>query len=98
MPNQDAVAHRPVEIGRGQIEIIAVADGAGSAQCSDEGSRIAVDTAVATMATGLSKRSAAASSRHQSTPLVRNAVKRAKNAVAWTPLNTTASRARWRPL
>jgi hypothetical protein len=29
VPNQDAVAHRPVEIGRGQIDIIAVADGTG---------------------------------------------------------------------
>lgn len=81
VPNQDAMAHHLVDIGRRQVAVIAVADGAGSAPRSDEGSRIAVDTAVAAIATGISKRPAAVSRRHLATSLVRDAVKRAKNEV-----------------
>ena len=62
--------------------MMSVADGAGSAARSDEGSRIAVATAVETMVRGIEKRPATASSRHLATSLVRTAVQRAKNAVA----------------
>ena len=81
-PNQDAVDYRLVEIGGQQVVVVAVADGAGSAPRSDEGSQIAVKTAVASIVGGINKRPVAASSKHLATSLVRNAVKRAKNAVA----------------
>ena len=81
LPNQDAVAHRLVTTPRGPVVVVAVADGAGSASRSDEGSRIAVDSAVDTIIAGVRKRPAAAQSRHLANSLVREAVKRAKNAV-----------------
>ena len=58
-PNQDAVAHRLVEVGHGQVVVVAVADGAGSAPRSDEGSQIAVEAAVATIVNSINKRPAA---------------------------------------
>ena len=81
LPNQDAVACRLVKTGRGDVVVIAVADGAGSAPRSDQGSRIAVDSAVATMMVGVRKRPAAAHKPHLATSLVRDTVRRAKNAV-----------------
>ncbi len=81
-PNQDAVDYRLVQVGGEQVVVVAVADGAGSAPRSDEGSQIAVKTAVESIVDGISKRPAAASSQHLATSLVRNAIKRAKNAVA----------------
>ena len=70
-----------VDVGCDQIAVIAVADGAGSAPRSDEGSQIAVKAAVASIVDGIDRRPASAFSRHLSTSLVRDAVKRAKNAV-----------------
>ena len=81
IPNQDAVAHRLVPTRRGPVAVIAVADGAGSASRSDEGSRIAVGSAVETVVAGVGKKPAAVRSRHLATSLVREAIKRAKNAV-----------------
>ena len=78
LPNQDAVACRPVEVGIGQVVVAAVADGAGSASRSDEGSRVAADTAVATIVDGLNKQPAAAFSERLAESLVRDAIKRAK--------------------
>ena len=80
-PNQDAVAHRVVDTGRQQAVVIAVADGAGSASRSDEGSRIAVAAAVDTVVRGIERKPAAAIRKHLATSLVRDAVKRAKNEV-----------------
>ena len=80
-PNQDAVAHRVIEIGRGAVAVIAVADGAGSASRSDEGSGIAVATAVDTVVRGITRKPAAAMREHLATSLVRDAVKRSKNQV-----------------
>ena len=80
-PNQDAVAHRLVGVRHGQVVAAAVADGAGSASRSDEGSRIAVDTAVDTVVRGIERKPAAAMREHLATSLVRDAVKRAKNEV-----------------
>ena len=80
-PNQDSVAYRLVETGSGQVVVLAVADGAGSASRSDEGSRIAVTTAVDSMVSGINKRPPAAFVEHLATSLVRDAVKRAKNEV-----------------
>ncbi len=79
--NQDAVAHRIVETGRGQVVVAAVSDGAGSAARSDEGSRIAVTIAVGAVVRGIEKRPAAALVEHLATSLVRMAVKRARNEV-----------------
>ena len=81
IPNQDAVDCRLVEIGGGQVVVAAVADGAGSAPRSEEGSQIAVKTAVASIVDGVNKRPAAAFRKHLATSLVRGAIKRAKNAV-----------------
>ena len=81
IPNQDAVDSRLVEIGGGQVVVVAVADGAGSAPCSDEGSQVAVKAAVASIVDGLNRRPAAASSKHLATSQVRIAIKKAKNAV-----------------
>lgn len=75
------MAHRIVETGRGQVVVMAVADGAGSAARSDEGSGTAVATAVDTMVRGIERRPAAALLDHLAVSLVRDAVKRAKNAV-----------------
>ena len=80
-PNQDAVAHRLVELGYGQVAIVAVADGAGSAPRSDEGSKIAVNAAVAAIVDGINKQPAAAFGEYVATSLVRDAIKRAKDEV-----------------
>ena len=80
-PNQDAVAYRLVDGAGGPVAVLAVADGAGSASRSDEGSQLAVQAAVDSMVAGISKRPAAAFRKHLATSLVRDAVKRAKNAV-----------------
>ena len=82
IPNQDAVDYRLVEAGLSEVLVVAVADGAGSASRSDEGSRIAVEAAVESMADGIRKRPVAAFSEHLSASLVRNGIKRAKDAVA----------------
>ncbi len=81
IPNQDAVDYRLVGAGSNQAVVVAVADGAGSAPRSDEGSQIAVKVAVASMVNGLNKRPPAALAEHLATSLVRDAIKRAKNAV-----------------
>ena len=81
IPNQDAVDCRLIEIGDSQVVIAAVADGAGSAPRSDEGSQVAVKAAVASIVDGINKRPAAAFSKHLATSLVRGAIKKAKNAV-----------------
>jgi serine/threonine protein phosphatase PrpC len=81
VPNQDAVDYRLVEVGRGPVLAVAVADGAGSASRSDEGSQMAVKAAVASIVDGINKRPVAAFSEHLATSLVRDAIKRTKNAV-----------------
>ena len=81
IPNQDAAACRVVDTGRGPVVVMAVADGAGSAARSDEGSRIAVAAAVDTVVRGIERKPAAATRGHLATSLVRDAVKRAKNEV-----------------
>ena len=78
IPNQDAVAHRVVEIGHGTVAVIAVADGAGSAPRSDEGSRVAVDAAVASVVEGINRQPAAAFAESTAASTVREAIKRAK--------------------
>lgn len=80
-PNQDAVAHRLVELGDGQVVIVAVADGAGSAPRSDEGSQTAVRAAVAAIADGINRQPAAAFGEHQAEALLRGAIKRARSEV-----------------
>jgi serine/threonine protein phosphatase PrpC len=77
-PNQDAVAHRLVEVGHGQVVVVAVADGAGSAPRSDEGSQIAVEAAVATIVDSINKRPAAVFGERQAESLARDAIKQAK--------------------
>ena len=77
-PNQDAVAYRLIEIGYGQVVAVAVADGAGSASRSGEGSRIAVDTAVETIVDGINRQPAAVFGKGLAESLVRNAIKQAK--------------------
>ncbi len=81
IPNQDAVACRLVEVGHGQVVIAAVADGAGSASRSDEGSQVAVNAAVATIADGINRQPAAAFSEPMAESLARDAIRQAKVAV-----------------
>ena len=81
IPNQDAVDYRLVKAGSSQVVVIAVADGAGSAPHSAEGSQIAVRVAVESMVGAIHKRPPAAFVKHLATSLVRDAIKRAKNAV-----------------
>ncbi len=81
IPNQDAVAYQLVEVGLGQVAVVAVADGAGSAPRSHEGSNIAVIAAVAAIVDGINKRPAAVFGEYAAALLVRNAIKQAKNEV-----------------
>ena len=81
IPNQDAVAHRVIEIGRGAVTVIAVADGAGSAPRSHEGSRIAVDAAVASVVEGINRQPAAAFAEGMAASTVRDAIERARTEV-----------------
>ncbi len=81
LPNQDAVACRLVEVGIGEIIVAAVADGAGSAPRSDEGSRTAVDAAVATIVDGINRQPAAAFGERLAESLARDAVKQARISV-----------------
>jgi len=81
IPNQDAVTHRLVEVGHGTVAVIAVADGAGSATRSDEGSRVAVDAAVASVVAGINRQPAAAFADSTAASTVREAIKRAKTEV-----------------
>ena len=81
LPNQDAVDCRVVQVGFGQVVIIAVADGAGSAPRSDEGSQTAVSAAVAAIADGINRQPAAAFSEPMAESLLRDAIKQAKVAV-----------------
>ena len=80
-PNQDAVDYHLVRVGGSQVVVVAVADGAGSASRSYEGSQIAVKAAVGSIVNGINKRPAAVFREHLATSLVRDAIKRAKNAV-----------------
>ena len=80
-PNQDAVSYSLIEVGYGQVAVIAVADGAGSAAHSDEGSRIAVSAAVAAVAEGINRQPAAVFGKHLADSLARSAVKQARTAV-----------------
>ena len=82
IPNQDAVDCRVVKAGSSRVVVAVIADGAGSAPHSDEGSQIAVRAAAESMANGINKRPPAVSVKHLATSLVRDAIKRAKNAVA----------------
>ncbi len=81
IPNQDAVTYRMVQVGHGQVAVMAVADGAGSASRSDEGSQIAVSAAVATIVDGINTQPAAAFSEPIAELLARDAIKQAKVAV-----------------
>ncbi len=81
LPNQDAVAYRIVESDIGEVVIAAVADGAGSASRSDEGSQIAVDAAVSTIVDGIGQQPAAASCEHLAESLARDAIVQAKTDV-----------------
>ena len=81
VPNQDAVECHVVQAGADQAVVLAVADGAGSAPRSDEGSQVAVKVAVESMVNAVRKRPPAAFTGHLATSLVRDAIKRAKNAV-----------------
>ncbi|MYC32802.1 MAG: protein phosphatase 2C domain-containing protein [Chloroflexi bacterium] len=78
IPNQDAVACRLIEVGEGEVVVAAVADGAGSAPRSDEGSRVAADAAVATIVDGTNRQPAAAFVESHAEALLRSAVKQAK--------------------
>ena len=78
IPNQDAMAYRLVEFGHGEVVAVAVADGAGSAPRSEEGSRIAVDTAVETIVDGINRQPAAIFGKGLAESLVRDAIKQAK--------------------
>ena len=78
LPNQDAVAYRRIELGDVEVVTIAVADGAGSASRSDEGSRIAADAAVDAIADGISRQPEAAFDEHPAESIARDAVKRAR--------------------
>ena len=80
-PNQDAVDWRLVELGHGQAVIVAVADGAGSASRSDEGSQIAVSAAVGAIADGINRQPAAAFAKNLAESLARDAIRQAKVAV-----------------
>ncbi len=80
-PNQDAVDYRVVEVGHGAVAVIAVADGAGSAPRSDEGSRVAVDAAVASVVEGINRQPAAAFAEPMAESLVRDAIRQARVAV-----------------
>jgi serine/threonine protein phosphatase PrpC len=75
------VGYRLVEFGYGQVVVVAVADGAGSAPRSDEGSRIAVGAAIASIVDGINKRPAAVFGESMAESLVRDAIKRAKDDV-----------------
>jgi len=81
IPNQDAVSHRLVDVGHGRVVIVAVADGAGSASRSDEGSQIAVDAAVSTIVDIINKSPASVFGERQAELLARDAIRRAKVAV-----------------
>lgn len=81
IPNQDAVDYCLVRVGSSQVAVVAIADGAGSAPRSHEGSQIAVKVAVTSMVDGIRRRPPAAFLEHLATSLVREAIKRAKNAV-----------------
>ena len=77
-PNQDAVAYRMVEVGDGEVVVVAVADGAGSASRSHEGSRIAVDAAVTAVVDGINRQPAAAFVKSHAELLLRSAIMQAK--------------------
>lgn len=81
LPNQDAVACRVVELGIGEVVIAAVADGAGSASRSDEGSRIAVDAAVTAIVDGIDQQPWAAFFKHPAESLARDAIMQARAEV-----------------
>ena len=78
LPNQDSVAYRLIEVGDGGVVVIAVADGAGSAARSDEGSQIAASAAVAAIVGGINRQPAAAFVESHAEVLLRSAVKQAK--------------------
>lgn len=80
-PNQDAVAYRLIEVGDGEVVVVAVADGAGSASRSHEGSRIAVDTAVSAIIDGINRQPAAAFVESHAEVVLRSAIMQAKIAV-----------------
>ena len=73
--------YRLVKAGSSQVVVAAIADGAGSAPRSHDGSQIAVKVAVTSMVDGVNKRPGSAFTEHLATSLVRDAIKRAKNAV-----------------
>ena len=81
IPNQDAVQSRLVPVGHGQVVVIAVADGAGSASRSDEGSQVAVTAALDALADGINRQPVAAFNQSVAQSLARNAVRQAKLAV-----------------
>ena len=81
IPNQDAVECRLVQVGRSQVVAIAVADGAGSAPRSDEGSHIAVRAALDAIAAGVNRLPNAAFSKPVAQSLARDAIKQAKYSV-----------------
>ncbi len=78
LPNQDAVTCQLVQVGDGEVVVVAVADGAGSAARSDEGSQVAVSAAVATIVDGINRQPAAAFVESQAEALLRGAIKQAK--------------------
>ena len=77
-PNQDAVAYQRMEVGEGEVVVVAVADGAGSALRSDEGSQIAADAAVAAIVDTINQQPEAALGERLAESLARDAIKRAK--------------------
>ena len=81
LPNQDALAYRIEDFDIGEVVIAAVADGAGSASRSEEGSRIAVDVAVTTIFEGINQQPEAASCEHLAESLARDAIRQAKAEV-----------------
>ena len=81
IPNQDAAAYRLVELGDSQVVIVAVADGAGSAPRSHEGSQTAVAAAVAAIAHGISQRPAPLFAASQAETLLRGAIRQARSDV-----------------
>ena len=78
IPNQDAVTCQLVQVDDDEVVVVAVADGAGSAARSDEGSQIAVRAALATIVDSINSQPAAASVESESEALLRGAIKQAK--------------------
>ena len=82
IPNQDFHAIDMVKDFEGESLVLAVADGAGSAPFSDEGSRIAAKTTVERLVHRIRKRPVASVKNHLIRSELRNAVKRSRSEIS----------------